>query len=158
MFCEAFNRLSAFGRVDSYRYIGLGSIFFSDFSLFHKSLNFKNNINIEQHHGDIERFKLNRPYNCIDLKFGESNDILPTLDWDVKTIVWLDYDSPLSDSILADILFVCTHLQPGSLLIVTVDAEPDPVEYRVQLLRKRVDYKKTPIRLFEESLAGWNTA
>ena len=33
MFCEAFRRLAEFGRVDSYRYVGFGSTFFSDFSL-----------------------------------------------------------------------------------------------------------------------------
>jgi len=158
MFCEVFNRLSEFGRVDSYRYIGFGSIFFSDFSLFHRSLNITNNVSIERQYVDRERFELNRPYNCIDLIFGESNEILPILDWNVKTIIWLDYDSPLSDSILADIIFVCTYLQPGSLLIVTVDAEPDDIGHRVRLLRERVDDSKIPVRLIEESLVGWNTA
>ena len=35
MMAEAFLRLRPFGSVESYRYIGMGSVYFSDFLLFH---------------------------------------------------------------------------------------------------------------------------
>ncbi len=38
MMCECFWRLSAFHPVHNYRYIGFGSVYFSDFLLFHKVL------------------------------------------------------------------------------------------------------------------------
>jgi hypothetical protein len=42
MLCDAFRRLSAFGKVENYQYIGFGSTYFSDFSLFHKALGISN--------------------------------------------------------------------------------------------------------------------
>ena len=39
MLCETFRRLSIFGKVETYSYIGFRCTFFSDFALFHKSLN-----------------------------------------------------------------------------------------------------------------------
>jgi len=158
MFCDAFRRLAEFGSVDSYRYIGFGSTFFSDFSLFHKSLKITNNMSIEREVEDKERFEFNLPYSCIELKFGESNEILPTLPWNVRTIIWLDYDSPLSQSILTDVATVCANAFPGSVLVVTVDAEPDKLGSRVELLKKRVGEQKLPEGLSEAKLGGWDTA
>lgn len=158
MFCEVFRRLEEFGRIDSYRYIGFGSTFFSDFSLFHKSLKITNMVSIEREIEDKERFEFNRPYSCIDLKFGESNEILPTLPWGVRTIIWLDYDSPLFQSMLTDVKTVCSNAISGSMLIVTVDAEPDEMEKRIQLLTERVGEQKIPEGLSEFKLGDWGTA
>ena len=38
MLIEAFRNLTEFGDIGSYRYIGFGSIYFSDFNQVHKSL------------------------------------------------------------------------------------------------------------------------
>ncbi len=38
MMCETLSRLSHLEHLHNYRYIGLGSPYFSDFSLFHKNL------------------------------------------------------------------------------------------------------------------------
>ena len=48
MLAESFRRLSQFGRVDLYRYVGFGSLYFSDFLLFHKLLGFKHMLSIEK--------------------------------------------------------------------------------------------------------------
>ena len=58
MLCEAFRKLSVFGDVKNYRYIGFGSPFFNDFYLFHKNLSINNMICIEKHEEDKERFEL----------------------------------------------------------------------------------------------------
>lgn len=158
MFCEVFYRLAEFGRVDSYRYIGFGSTYFSDFSLFHKSLKISNNVSIEREVVDKERFEFNLPYKCIKLIFGESNAILPTLDWSVRTIIWLDYDSQLSQSILTDVVFVCSNAPSGSILIVTVDADPDEMEERIPLLTERVGKLKLPSGWSKFKLGDWGTA
>jgi hypothetical protein len=57
MMCEAFRRLSEFGSVESYRYIGFGSTYFSDFSLFHKHLGITNMISMEQDEHNAPRFE-----------------------------------------------------------------------------------------------------
>jgi len=51
------------------------------------------------------------------------SDVLPTLKRGQKYIVWLDYDYGLNDEILRDTASCLYILAPGSILIVTVEAE-----------------------------------
>jgi len=159
MFAEAFRRLSEFGRLDSYRYIGLGSSYFSDFYLFHKSLGLRRMISIEQDVDNQARFRFNRPFVCIKLHFGKSNDVLPVLSWNAKTIVWLDYDGLLNSSVLTDISTFCSSAIAGSVIVVTVNAMPDrPAEHRIKHLTARVGADNVPQDLTHSSLADWGTA
>jgi hypothetical protein len=126
MLCEAFRRLAEFGHVSDYRYIGFGSTYFSDFILVHKTLAIRNMLSIERDDFNKARFEFNRPFHCIKLYFGESNDVLPELGWrDVRTICWLDYDGKLDSSVLTDVRLFCANAVSGSVLVVTVNAEPD---------------------------------
>jgi hypothetical protein len=143
--CEVLRKLSPFGEVEKYRYIGFGSTYFTDFNLFHKNLNIKNMISIEHDIKNQDRFSFNVPYKCIDIKYGESSDILPTLKWDTRSVVWLDYDSPLSDSILSDIFFLCSRLLEGSLLIVTIDSEPEQPTNDVRDFKDIEEFRKKKI-------------
>src|SRR5688572_20955159 len=77
MLCEAFRRLSEFGSVESYVYIGFGSTYFSDFNLFHKQLGIRNMISLEKDKNNKARFEFNRPFKCITIEYGHSNEILP---------------------------------------------------------------------------------
>jgi len=161
MLVEAFRRLSEFGAIDSYRYIGFGSTYFSDFSLFHKSLGIQNMISIERDVANQKRFEFNRPFNCIRIAFGESNEILPTLTWNAKTILWLDYDGTLESSVLTDIRFFCASGSPGSVIVVTVNAEPyelNEAEPRLQQLHKTLGKERIPPDVKEDDLSDWGTA
>ena len=121
MIVETFAHLSNFYTMDSYRYIGFGSPFFSDFSLVHRSLGITDMICIERDKHHAERFEFNKPFKCIELKFGESVDILPKLEWiERPTMIWLDYDDPMNSAILSDIGVASTSLVSGSFLLVTV--------------------------------------
>jgi hypothetical protein len=80
------------------------------------------------------------------------------LDWQVKTIVWLDYESKLDETVLSDMASVCARACSGSVLLVSVNVhvERDPDEttrkdysaetglpfniddYRLRELRKRL--------------------
>ena len=121
MIVETFSRLSNFYIMDAYRYIGMGSPYFSDFSLVHRSLGIKDMICMEREEHHAERFIFNKPFKCIELRFGESSDILPELEWEEKpTMIWLDYDGSMSSSVLSDISVVCTSVASGSILLVTV--------------------------------------
>ena len=165
MLCESFRRLSPFATVDTYQYVGFGSTYFSDFSLIHRSLGISHLISIERETAMRERFKFNRPYRSIDLRFGESTDLLPELDWTPKTIVWLDYDGKLTADVLADVATFCRSCTPGSVLAVSVNAHPDEVppkknaeEFRVKLLKRRLGQHKLPADLDPKRLAGWDVA
>lgn len=123
MLSDALRRLSAFEPVEKYRYIGFGSVTFTDFVLFHKSLNITDMISIEAKREYEARFDFNKPYDCIKMRYGNSNDVLPELDWNRKTITWLDYDGRLNDSILQDAALLSAKSLSGSLIIITVNAQ-----------------------------------
>lgn len=168
MLAEAFRKLTEFGRLDNYRYVGFGSLYFTDFVLFHKMLGFKSMISIEDEH-DLEkqkRFHYNIPYGHVDLEFGSSNIVLPRLTWDVRSIVWLDYDGILNNTVLQDIAYVISKAVPGNLLLVSVNAnllsshDDDDMERKTPLdiLKALVGPEKIPAGLESKDLSGWGVA
>lgn len=124
MLSEAFRRLSTITRVDQYRYIGFGSTYFSDFELFHKELGITNMLSIEADAGSQLRFKFNRPFSCINFEFDHSYNVLPTLKYDQKDIIWLDYDGFLENYMFEDIDTIISNVQMGSVFLISFNVEP----------------------------------
>ncbi len=167
MLCEAIHRLHAFSPIDSYRYIGFGSWYFGDFILFHRVLGITEMISIEWDVVNRLRYEFNRPFGCIKLEFGASGDVLPKLELEgKKTILWLDYDSPLDRTMLEDISCFCDSAPSGSVLVVTVDAAPvrsngrpsSLPESRYEELVGRVGEKKVPPDVKGKDLQEWGYA
>jgi hypothetical protein len=124
MMADAFLRLRAFGSVESYRYVGMGSVYFADFALFHTVCGLTDLVSIEDAEDERtqNRFRFNVPLGSIELKFGHSNVELPKLNWDnIRTICWLDYDGSLTSPVITDVKFLAARVAPGSLIAVTVD-------------------------------------
>lgn len=119
MLRDIFRRLRPFGQVEQFEYIGLGSVWFSDFLLFHRSLGIKSMISIEKAVGAKARFEYNRPFQ-IDLRFGHTSKVLPKIDFGGRKVIWLDYDDALRPEILRDVRTVALKASSGSLLAVTV--------------------------------------
>lgn len=121
IFVDTFKNIP-FYRIADYQYVGLGSLFFVDFRLFHKALGFGKMVSIERGDGgDHNRFTYNQPYSCLDMEFGETSAILPKIDYTVPTIVWMDYDGELSSDVLSDVNLLSNKLLGGSFLAVTVN-------------------------------------
>ncbi|MBM0740245.1 hypothetical protein JOY44_01055 [Phormidium sp. CLA17] len=159
MLGEAFRCLSIFSPVDQYQYIGFGSTYFSDFYVFHKTLNIRKMYSIERDTNNKKRFEFNRPFGCIEICFGESNDILPTMQWkDTKSIVWLDYDYKLNESVISDIKTVFSSACSGSVIAISVNAEPAPVGDRFNELIRNVGEDRIPVGIDEKDFNKWNTA
>jgi hypothetical protein len=159
MMCEAFRRLSAFGSVDSYRYVGFGSFYFRDFALIHRALGISNMLSIEREEENRERFQFNVPYRCIEIAFGESSEILPTLKWDVRTILWLDYDYGLDTSILGDLTHFCANACAGSVLVVSMNAHSQQDEETpTNKLKEKVGETNVPPDVTDANLRGWAKA
>lgn len=166
MLCEAFLRLSIFGKIENYRYIGFGSTFFSDFALFHKFLNICNMVSIEKDVAKKDRFEFNRPYQCIRMEYGNSNEVFPTLHWQSRSIVWLDYDSRLTKDVLLDIKTFCANSRTGSMIIISVNAEPEKADipydeipnYRIDQLKKEFGADRVSAETGGKELAKWGTA
>jgi len=159
MMCEAFQRLSAFERVDRYRYVGMGSTYFSDFTLFHKTLGITDMVSIEREVRKKKRFRFNCPYRCIQVEFGDSGSVLSKLTWDSRTILWLDYDGKLSRDMLSDVKHACAKARSGSVVTVTVNAQPERgLKPTLRELSNRVGEEKIPIDVGRKSFKGWGLA
>lgn len=152
MMGELFRRLAAFAPLEEYRYVGLGSVWFADFSLYHKALGIADMVSIERATGSRTRFEANRPFN-IEMKFMPTTQALPELDWTKRSIVWLDYDGVLSTDILLDARHVGGSCRSGTIVAISVNcgradevtaAEDDPNgptaldRFRVTFGRERV--------------------
>jgi len=111
--------------IRDYPYVGMGSVHFVDFSLFHKFLGIENMVSIEACEDIEKRVRFNVPFNkVVEVKtgttIGEHITSLPDTD---PHLVWLDYDNVLSESMLQDIALSASALARGSILLVTVDTE-----------------------------------
>ena len=152
MLGEAFRRLYPFQRLTDYRYVGFGSIYFADFQLVHRALGLNDMVSMEKNTNVEECFRFNKPYRSIELQFGHSNDILPRLEWNKHTILWLDYDGTLNMDVLADIDTFCAKAGSGSMLVISVNAqavrEPSP-EVRKSIAEKVGDFDLDRYRLEE---------
>ncbi|MBT4352518.1 hypothetical protein HON86_00365 [Candidatus Woesearchaeota archaeon] len=156
---ESFRRLNFFYPFSKYQYVGFGSTYFTDFSVVHKSLGISNMISIEKESADKKRFKFNKPFSCIDIKFGHSNDMLLEIDWKKPTILWLDYDGKLSNETLVDINHFFTSAVSGSVIIITVNSTPPGKEMnRLAALKKQFTNKIVPYDTREKDIPGDGTS
>ena len=167
IFCETFGRLSILDNIKNYRYIGMGSAYFSDFSLFHKALGITKLLSIEGEDDkqSKQRIKFNKPFACIDIEFGRTNKVLPTLPWqkwDEKSIVWLDYVDRLKEEMFGDIETVIFNVKAGSMFLISVNIEEDDErdekqnssnlpakEFRLKKLIENVGSESIPSRAFD---------
>ena len=142
--------------------MGLGSIFFVDFRLIHRNLGITRMVSIEKHEVHSERFEWNKPYSGISMLFGETEQRLTDVDFSVPTIVWLDYDGPLVDSVIGDIRTVANAATHGSILTVTVNSHPrkpnEDGSDMLQQVRAELGDERIPADISLDSLRGWGLA
>lgn len=164
MIVEVLQRLDRLPpRLGSYRYVGFGGIFYTDFLLAHRHLGMTAMTSIEKS-GITERFTFNRPLSCIDLQFGPSSNILPSVLGDLRrsrtpAIFWLDYDGPISTTVTADASLVAAEAIPLTLLLVTANCEPQHnVDERVDWLSRQLGEQMPPQITDGAQLGGWKLA
>ena len=125
MLLDIFRRLAAFSPVETYRYVGFGSVWFSDFLLFHRSLGVRRMLSIEKSAASRDRFESNRPFN-FPIDFRASTAVLPELGYDDRQFIWLDYDDPISPDMLRDAAAVASRARSGTVLAVSVQCHRTP--------------------------------
>lgn len=155
LFIEALHRLSKVGyNMSEYTYLGFGSVFYADFVLFHKYLYINNMICVES--ANIpKRMDFNKPYWFIKLKMKPVSEVLPELGPKERYLVWLDYDCVLNQDVLDDVHGFANSLCPGSILIITIEAEPklpDPEENESLSKKER---ENRLIELFNEQFGRY---
>ena len=125
MIIDALMRLSACGfAIRDYQYTGMGSVFFVDFILFHKIIGIRKMLSVEASEKIRRRIAYNIPYAIVKTHIGPASEIIPTLDPEIKHLLWLDYDGPIDRFVLDDLQTASTYLARGSIILVTVDLTP----------------------------------
>ena len=141
MLCEVLSRLSVLSNMKEYQYVGFGSTYFADFTLFHKILGLHKLISIEGDEDMESRIRFNQPYFCVDIKPGWSTEKLPEIDWENnKSILWLDYTESLKGYMFNDMATFFNRASSGSIYIISVNVEiKDELEEKTtnkKILRK----------------------
>ena len=159
MVVDACRRLTAVGPLDQFQYVGFGGLEYVDIEMVHRALGVRKMVSIEKTVGQQPRFEFNIPFAGVQLLMGESNDQLANIDWFPLSIVWLDYTVKLTPSVLRDVEYVVRSACPGSLLLVSINAEPEnPGSERGEKLTEQLkDY--APAGYDSSSLSGsWGWA
>ena len=155
---EVISRLARYRRLADFEYVGLGSLYFVDFVLMHRLLGVSRMTSIEDTQDEVAqaRFRFNKPFKFVDLRFGHTNDELPVLSWRKPTIVWLDYTARMGDSVFADIETVVARAPRPCVLVVTVNAEPwRPVEEPRPKFPDRGRRRTSPRGIRRRGVARW---
>jgi len=165
LFAESFKNIP-FHKISDYEYVGFGSLYFSDFRVFHKEVGIDKLISIEKNSNDKERFEYNKPFSCIDVRYGHSSSEIPKLDWESPKIIWLDYDGTLNKDVLGDIRTCASNSESGTFLAVSINAEPlqdpkasqDDPEHGIEKLIDAVGKQRIPAGTKSVDLSSKGTA
>lgn len=125
MMRDIFSCLRHHAPLKDYQYIGFGSKYFVDFSLFHRHLGIEKLLSIESDSTNTERYEFNKPYSSIQMKFGKSTEVLPQLaSQPGKKIYWLDYDGVFSPYMLDDAAIIAGTIESGSIYTASFNCSP----------------------------------
>lgn len=124
-------------------YVGLGSVWFSDFLMAHSTLDVWDMVSIEANDIAFERAKFNCPFATVDVRKGEAGVVIPDLKHDAKYgqrpwIVWLDYDYELNESVCQDVAFLNRNAPENSVVIFTFNAHEGNYGSPVDKRRSRI--------------------
>jgi len=120
--------------ISEYQYIGLGSIYYYDFILFHKYLNIRDMVSLDDKE-DYNRFEFNKPFDFITFKNMSTTDFILHDELDEKSFIWFDYDSSLirckrkkaeflflsTEKIFEDIQIITKKSKELDLFVITVN-------------------------------------
>lgn len=157
---EMLQRLAGLADVTTFQYVGFGALEFIDFDLVHRRLGIEQMTSIEKRPGQVVRQSANAPFRGIDVLEGDAKDVLPTLDWTQLSVVWLDYEDSLNyTSVIPAVEHAARKLRPGSVLAVTLRAEPHkPLAERLTRLEADIGPERVPIGTTNATLGDWGTA
>ncbi|NUG32830.1 O-methyltransferase [Acinetobacter baumannii] len=120
MIRDILSRLFVFYPLKEYQYIGFGSKYFTDFTLFHKSINLKKMISLEQDIENSERYNFNKPFQCIEICFEKSSEwLMAKEEISEPSIVWFDYDSSFDQAMVDDCCNLARKLNSGSVFALS---------------------------------------
>lgn len=113
-----------------YRYVGFGSMWFTDFALFHRHLGISDMVTIEKIVSRKRRVEFNKPYSCIDVRMGDASAVLGDLVEAKRCLVWLDYDGGLASATTGDVEIAVGAMTSGSMVLLSVNAMSDQLKVK----------------------------
>jgi len=159
VFVDFLRHLIPIGKPKEYQYVGFGALEFIDFDLVHRVVGVNDMISIEADSRSIARYEWNRPFSSIAVMPGRASSVLPTIDWRKLSIVWLDYTSGLTTEVISDAASLARVLIPGSVLAITVNAQPLRYgEGRREALERSITPERVPVGVTDDRLGGWGLA
>jgi hypothetical protein len=102
----------------------MGANRFYDFLLIHKYLGLATMVSLEQNPVMYERAIFNCPYSFIQVEPKSAAQFIAEDEFNVGTILWLDYDGGIGPSITNDVASLSTKLKVGDFCFVTVYGGP----------------------------------
>lgn len=124
MMVDALSKLEPVVRLSEYAYVGMGSIFFRDFQVVHRRLGIADMTTIECNRALEGRVEFNRPYSSVKTIMEPTSSALPKIALEGKPhIVWLDYESRVTQGVMLDVENVVRRSAERSVIIVTVNAD-----------------------------------
>lgn len=157
IFVDCLYRVVAQPGAPAFQYVGFGALEFIDFDMVHRVLGIDRLTSIEKAQ-DLERYRYNKPFRCISLEQGDAKDALTRIDWSGLSIVWLDYECTLNQDVLSTLEYLCSKLTPGSVLAVTLNAHPGPLEGRLDRFEANVSTTRVPNGIDDDRLGDWGWA
>jgi hypothetical protein len=118
---EGLQRISETYSLKDHVYVGMGSMWFSDFILAHRELRISEMISFELP-DYASRAEFNRPYDCIKVISGDTTTQLPNLNWERPMVMWLDYDSDFTGPLFEDIPLIANSAVAGTVVAITINA------------------------------------
>lgn len=108
-------------------YVGLSSVWFTDFLKAHRILGIDHMISIEMDEIAFRRAIFNRPFHSVDVKRGHSTEVIQEMVEDARYstrswIVWLDYDGILDEGVLDDMRQLVENAPVNSIILFTFNA------------------------------------
>jgi Putative O-methyltransferase len=142
--------------IDSPLYVGLGSIWFADFRLAHRTLGLRRMISIEKE-SYAARADFNKPYESIAVLPGECLPVMrgfASAEWQNPQFAWLDFDGALNEDVASVTKLFLSKCAENSVLVVTINA------MRKRYAKNRINKKRedTAIGYIEHVLGGGATA
>ena len=129
--CERKMMIDSFGAamesgfaIPDYRYVGMGGNRFYDFILIYKYLGINKMVSLEHDPKMLRRARYNCPYKFIEIDNTTVGEFIDSDEFDGNSIFWMDYDAPISNVILGDIVKTAQSLELGDFLFATVCAVP----------------------------------
>ena len=105
-------------------YVGLGSVWFTDFVMAHKLLDISDMVSIESSDIGYRRAVFNLPYATVRVLHGHSSQVLPRLYNDAiiggrPWVIWLDYDRNFDEELRVDIRSVIEESPENTVFLIT---------------------------------------